>query len=432
MSALRIRLLPTALASGLLCALPASAQTFGPDFVADYVFTDLGTPSSIPSPLGGLNFDPADPNTLWIGGAANASGGALYSISLIRNAGGHITAFAGNVTFLATATDIDGGVAFGPTGVMFVTTFSSNNLLQYLPGSTSPDKTIDLTPLGINSSVGTCQFVPTGFAGAGTFKIGSYSSSDWYDVVLAPDGMGTFDIVSATQTVNTGGGPEGIVYIGGNNPGFTVDSVIISEYAADAVRVYDIDANGDPIPATQREFLSGLSGAEGAVIDPVTGDFLFSTFGGGNRVIVVEGFSAPSIFCNGTPNSLACTPTITWTGTPTLTGPDDFGVLGTGFLNEAYGALFFSLVPGNIPAGNATICLSGRSLVSVAQFSNGTVGAPGVDCTGSYGESLSQAWMAMAGSSGTVVYLQYLSRDGGSAPPNNISVSDGLRFTIQP
>jgi hypothetical protein len=38
-----------------------------------------------------------------------------------------------------------------------------------------------------------------------------------------------------------------------------------------------------------------VTGAEGAVIDPVTGDFLFSTFGTGtDRIIRVSGFAAPS------------------------------------------------------------------------------------------------------------------------------------------
>jgi hypothetical protein len=39
--------------------------------------------------------------------------------------------------------------------------------------------------------------------------------------------------------------------------------------------------------------MTGLSGAEGAALDPLTGDFLFSTFGGGSRVIEVRGFAVP-------------------------------------------------------------------------------------------------------------------------------------------
>ncbi|MGB7214366.1 MAG: hypothetical protein WBE98_04935 [Gammaproteobacteria bacterium] len=33
--------------------------------------------------------------------------------------------------------------------------------------------------------------------------------------------------------------------------------------------------------------------AEGAAIDPLTGAFLFSTFGGGDLVVMVSGFAAP-------------------------------------------------------------------------------------------------------------------------------------------
>lgn len=36
-----------------------------------------------------------------------------------------------------------------------------------------------------------------------------------------------------------------------------------------------------------------MNGAEGAQIDPLTGDFLFSTFGANDRLLVVQGFNAP-------------------------------------------------------------------------------------------------------------------------------------------
>mgnify|MGYP003572095529 CR=1 FL=1 len=425
------RLSPASLA--LLVCAPASAQTFGLDFVADYSLTDLGTPTSTPGPLGGINFDPSDPGTVWVGGAANGSGGAIYEIDVMRDGSGHITSFLGSASFLATAPFIDGGLTFGPTGVMFVTGFPNNTLMQFLPGSTTPDRTDDLSTLGVNSSVGTCQFVPAGFAGAGTFKVGSYNFSDWYDFALVPDGSGTFDIASATATVNTGGGPEGIVYVAGGNPGFLNDSCLISEYSANAVRAYEIDANGDPIPSTRRDFLTGLTGAEGAVIDPVTGDFIFSTFGGGDRVLVVQGFSAPTIFCSGAPNSQGCTPTMTWTGSPTAAGPDDFTVQGIDLLNQAFGVLMVSTTPDSVPLGPGNLCLAGPMYRVPAVLSGGSLGAPGSDCSGAYSNPLTQAWFTQSGYTvGTTVYLQYISRDGGFGPPNNLSLSDGLRFTILP
>ncbi len=137
------------------------------------------------------------------------------------------------------------------------------------------------------------MFVPDGFAGAGRLKIGIYSTSGWYDMTVTPDGSGTFDIVDPAYITNTGGGPEGAVYIADYNPKFDVDSLLISRYASGDVIAYEIDTNGDPLIATQRTFISGLVGAMGAAIDPETGQFLFSTFGGTNHVVLVKGFTTP-------------------------------------------------------------------------------------------------------------------------------------------
>jgi hypothetical protein len=71
--------------------------------------------------------------------------------------------------------------------------------------------------------------------------------------------------------------------------------MLVSEWSDDEVAAYQLDANGNPVPATRVSFITGLYGAEGAAIDPLTGDFLFSTFGGGDRVIVVQGFAAPGV-----------------------------------------------------------------------------------------------------------------------------------------
>jgi hypothetical protein len=69
--------------------------------------------------------------------------------------------------------------------------------------------------------------------------------------------------------------------------------MLVSEYGTGTVAAYAVNANGDPIVSSRRAFISNLGGADGAYIDPVTGDFLFSTFGGGDRVVVVSGFAKP-------------------------------------------------------------------------------------------------------------------------------------------
>ncbi|MDZ4370601.1 MAG: PEPxxWA-CTERM sorting domain-containing protein [Phenylobacterium sp.] len=291
----RTKQLMAACAAVVMVSAAGSAQaacggvTIDGAFAADYVCNDLGSAPGVPAQYGGLTF--LNPNTLLLGGGANTGSGAIYSLDVTRDAGGHIIGL-GEASLFATAPNIDGGLAFGPDGVLFATGYPNNTLLQYAPGADSPGKIISLSALGVASSVGTLQFVPTGFDGAGGMKMASYNAGIFYDVSLTPDGSGFFDL-AVNSSFNIGGGPEGLVYVDGSNAGFGADSLMVSEYSTGQVGIWDIDANGNPVLGTRRTFLSGLSGAEGAAIDPLTGDFLFSTFGGGNRVLVVSGFDAP-------------------------------------------------------------------------------------------------------------------------------------------
>ena len=257
---------------------------------ADYTCNDLGAAPGVPANYGGVTF--LNNNTLLLGGAANGAAGAIYSMDVTRDVDGHITGL-GAATLFASAPYIDGGLAFGPDGVLFSTGYPTNTLVQIAPGADSPGKVIALSSLGIASSVGTLQFVPDGFDGAGGLKLASYNAGIFYDVSLTPDGSGFFDL-AVNSSVFIGGGTPSLVYVSGSNLGFGADSLMVSEYSTGQVGVWDIDANGNPVLGTRRTFLSGLSGAEGAVIDPVTGDFIFSTFGGGNRLLVVSGFEAPT------------------------------------------------------------------------------------------------------------------------------------------
>lgn len=273
-------------------AVSASAAIVAP-FDNDYTQVDLGSVTGVPTSYGGVTFKAGDANTLLIGGSANNGSGAIYEVGVTRGLDGHITGFSGAASFFASAPNIDGGLTYGPGGVLFYTGYSTNVLGQIKPGSTAPDKITNLSALGVSSSVGTVQYVPGGFAGAGKLKVGSYTGGNWWDLAFSPDGTGTYSILGATLTANTGNGPEGIVYVAAGNPEFAVDSVLVSEYGANRVSAYEIDSNGDPLTATRRDFLTGLTGAEGATIDPLTGDFLFSTFGTSNRVVLVRGFDAP-------------------------------------------------------------------------------------------------------------------------------------------
>lgn len=299
-----------------------AATTVVPPFDADYTLVDLGPVAGVPTNYGGLTFLPGDPNTIIIGGAANGSAGKIYRIGVVRDIGGHITGFADTAVLYCDGGNNDGGVVFGPGNVLLLARYNQNELAQLKPGSTTFDKVTSLTPLGVASSIGGFNFVPAGFPGAGQFKMVSYNAYTWYTVPLTPDGAGTFTVGTATLGPTLVGGPEGFIYVPPGSPRFTdYQAVLVSEYQGGAVVAYTIDVNGDPIPATRTPFVTGLTGAEGAVTDPVTGDFLFSTYGGGNHVVAVHGFAPPpttTTTSSSTSTSTSTSPPLPTTTTTTL------------------------------------------------------------------------------------------------------------------
>jgi hypothetical protein len=81
--------------------------------------------------------------------------------------------------------------------------------------------------------------------------------------------------------------PAGSVFFDG-------DQILVAEYSVNTVSAYRVDASGNPIPASRRVMMTGLSGAVGSAIDPLTGDFVFSTFRQSHQVAIIRGFNAPS------------------------------------------------------------------------------------------------------------------------------------------
>ncbi len=304
---LRSSTLTAAAIASLAGGLAAHAQIVAPAFAQNYTIVDLGSPAGVLQNYGGLTLKFDDPTTLLIGGSANGSAGQIWSIHVTRGAGNHITGFSGTATVFCEAAYNDGGVTNGPGHVLFLARWPVNELGQTKAGSTITDKIINLAPLGIATSISSINFVPVGYPGAGRCKISTYSGGEWWDLALTADGTGTYDVSTATQVPASqlSGSPEGFTYVPLGSPLFPQPSLIVAEYGQGSVATYEINGTGDPIIATRREFISGLAGAEGSFIDPVTGDFLFSTFGGGSHVLVVRGFTPPPpcyANCDGTLN----------------------------------------------------------------------------------------------------------------------------------
>jgi hypothetical protein len=261
-----------------------------PFYDPSYDVRDLGTATGVPTNYGGLAVSPTNSNVLLVGGLANNVGGAIYALGLQRDPAGHIVGLVGPGTVARQGQYNDGGVVFDDGGVLVLARYPVNELGFQRTGSTTTDKTVALAALGVATSVGGLAHVPPGFPGAGAWKLVSWSGGQWYDLTLVPDASGTYDVTAAVNRLTIGGGPEGIVYVPLGSPLFANASVLVSEYSSGKIATYEVDGAGDPVIASRRELITNLTGAEGATIDPVSGDFLFSTFGGGNRIIVVRGF----------------------------------------------------------------------------------------------------------------------------------------------
>lgn len=278
------------------------AQTLTAEFVnAGYSLVDLGSPVDLPAPYGGLTIRADDPNTLYIGGNANNANGTIYTVPLIRDGvTNQITGFAGPAVFHSTGPNNDGGLTFTPSGTLLFTQytpFSMNSMGQILPDNSYV--TTQLTSLGVSASVGSHAFVPDGYPGAGGLIVASYNASIAYRLPFAVDGSGLYTFSAPTSSVNIGTmaqGPEGIAYVPLGSNGFPSPSMVISAYGMNKVVVFEVGPDGLPDVATVRDMVIDLTGAEGAWIDPLTGDFIFSTFsfGGVNRVVRVTGFEVPT------------------------------------------------------------------------------------------------------------------------------------------
>jgi hypothetical protein len=338
-------------------------QTIQAPYSSNYTLVTLGNLPAVPGPYGGLTF--LNPSTLLLGGDSEDAGGAIYSIAVIRNSSGHITGF-GTPTMYASAPGIDGGVAFGPGGVLFATNSVGNSLMEFRPGSTSPDLTIDLGPYGVARSVGTLQFVPPGMPGAGVFKIASYNAGEWYDGTLTPNSDGTYALSTVTPTVNGHYSNEGITYVPLGSPQFGSPSVLVSYYSG-VVNAYALDSDGNPTGAGS-EFLS-LGASFGATYDPITGDALFSTYDA--EVYEVQGFNGGNVTAT-SGRSQSAIVRKAFASPLTVTVKDPFGQPLSGVT-----------VTFTAPSSGASAMLSSRSKVAAAD-GTATITATANTTAGSY------------------------------------------------
>ncbi len=275
--------------------LAGAEVVIAPEFAELYTTYELGPVPGIPpeARLGGcvISFD--DPNTLLIAGFSEAANGQIYKIGVERGNCDHIVAFSGQATSIAATPYIDANLIYVKSGLLFYSEWPVNNLSQILPGQAAPARTTSLGPLGVANSIGGIGFVPPGFVDAGGLRLLSWSGGQWYHLDRQPDGE-LFTVSAPQQTATLPNGPGGFAYVPKGSPGFDLDHIIVSEWSTNTVGVYQADAQGDPAMATRKDFFTTFPRPWGAYFEPLTGDFMFLTWGAGvDRIYIVQAFKAP-------------------------------------------------------------------------------------------------------------------------------------------
>ena len=146
----------------------------------------------------------------------------------------------------------------------------------------------------------------------------------------------------------------------------------------------------------------------------------------------LSGASPIESYCTSKVNSLGCTPRLTSAGEPHETAPEDaFFVSAHGLRNHRPGLLLWSTSAASLPFGGGTLCVGAPTVRTAGQMTGGTLSLD--DCTGSSSFHFSRAYLSQHGLvSGTTAYAQFWGRDPGFAPPNAVTLSDGIRFTVRP
>jgi hypothetical protein len=140
--------------------------------------------------------------------------------------------------------------------------------------------------------------------------------------------------------------------------------------------------------------------------------------------------SSGETYCTAKSNSLGCMPSIGYTGTPSVAS-SDFHITASNVLNNKFGLMIWSAAASSAPFGGGTLCVMPPVFRTPHQQSGGTVS--GNNCSGHYSFHFSSAYMSLQLiGAGSTIYAQYWSRDPGFPSPNNIGLTNGLKFTTCP
>jgi leucyl aminopeptidase len=139
----------------------------------------------------------------------------------------------------------------------------------------------------------------------------------------------------------------------------------------------------------------------------------------------------PLVYCTSKVNSQGCTPSVAYSGAPSLTSTSPFTISASQLINQRNGLLFYGFAPAASSFYGGTKCVNSPLKRVVMASSGGTVGSD--DCSGTFAFDFNtrlRSGLDPTLSIGVDVYAQFWYRD--SASTGGVGMSDALQFRVCP
>ncbi len=269
------------------------------------------------------------------------------------------------------------------------------------------------------------------------------------DVYVKDMLTGAVTLVTATPSGNAGTGWSPRISADGGHVAFASDSTLLDPlkttnsleiFVRDLAPALTQRLSTSPIGADANSVCSNPAisgnGRRAAFISAATNIVLPDLAPGFYDVIARDrgAPTAPTVYCVPKVNSLGCTPTFGYSGTPSVSLASGFLLTVGNVLNNKSGTLFYSLLgPNNVPFSGGFLCVQAPLRRTPVQLTGGSAG--GNDCTGQMVRDFN-AWITGGLDpqlvAGQEVWAQFYSRDPGFAPPNNVNLTAAIDFLILP